>query len=114
MFLSFLLYDGHNRRIHSRRGCTESQSRRHCERSEAIQNTVNHWIASGCTLTMTLFVSGILRGFSGLLHFVRNDGQRWLASIYDDALCYVLAKELSENKHYIFHYYIVQNFLKAS
>jgi hypothetical protein len=23
-------------------------------------------------------------------------------------------KELSENKHYIFHYYIVQNFLKAS
>jgi predicted nucleic acid-binding protein len=23
-------------------------------------------------------------------------------------------KELSENKHYIFHYYVVQNFLKAS
>jgi hypothetical protein len=41
---------------------------------------------------MTLFVSGILRGFSGLLHFVRNDGQRWIASTYDDAFCYVLAK----------------------
>jgi hypothetical protein len=36
---------------------------------------------------MTLFVS-----FSGLLHFVRNNGQRWLASIYDDAFCYVLTK----------------------
>jgi hypothetical protein len=34
-------------------GCPKSQSRRHCERSEAIQNTVNHWIASGYALAMT-------------------------------------------------------------
>jgi hypothetical protein len=39
---------------------------------------------------MTLFVSSTLRGFSGLLHCVRNDGQRWFASIYDEAFCYVL------------------------
>jgi hypothetical protein len=51
------------------------------------------WIAllrSSQLLIMTLFVNGILRGFSGLLHFVRNDGQRWIASIYDDAFCYLL------------------------
>jgi predicted dinucleotide-binding enzyme len=30
------------------------------------------------------------------------------------AIALGLAKGLSENKHYIFHYYIVQNFLKAS
>jgi hypothetical protein len=36
-----------------RRGCPKSQSRRHCERSEAIRNTVNHWIASGCAFAMT-------------------------------------------------------------
>jgi hypothetical protein len=31
----------------------KSFSHRHCERSEAIRNTVNHWIASGCALAMT-------------------------------------------------------------
>jgi hypothetical protein len=41
---------------------------------------------------MKLFVSSTLRGFSGLLHCVRNDGQRWFASIYDDAFCNVLTK----------------------
>jgi hypothetical protein len=37
----------------SSRVCPKSPSHRHCERSEAIQNTVNHWIASGCALAMT-------------------------------------------------------------
>jgi hypothetical protein len=63
------------------RGYPKSLSHRHCERSEAIQNT---WIVSGCALAMTRF--------SGLLHCVRNDGQRWFASIYDYAFCYVLTK----------------------
>jgi hypothetical protein len=43
-------------------------------------------------LIMTLFVNNILRGFSGLLHCVCNDGQRWFALIYDNAFCYVLIK----------------------
>jgi hypothetical protein len=59
------------------RDCTKSPSHRHCERSEAIQNAVNHWLASGCALIMTLFAGSVLRCFSGLLHCVRNDGQRW-------------------------------------
>jgi hypothetical protein len=44
------------------------------------------------SLTMALFVSSTLRGFSGLLHYVRSDGQRWFASIYDDAFWNVLTK----------------------
>jgi hypothetical protein len=35
------------------RGCLKRAESRHCERSEAILNTVNHWIASGCALAMT-------------------------------------------------------------
>jgi hypothetical protein len=71
---------------------SKSPSHPHCERSEAIQNTVNYWIVSGCAFTMTLFISSILKGFPGLLHFVRNDEQRWFASIYDEAFCYVLTE----------------------
>jgi hypothetical protein len=43
-------YDSHCR---DAGGCPKSQSHRHCERSEAIQNTVNHWIASGYAIAVT-------------------------------------------------------------
>jgi hypothetical protein len=60
-----------------------------------ITDSKKLWIAllrSSQLFTMTFFVSSTLRCFSGLLHCVRNDGQRWLASIYDDAFRYVLIK----------------------
>jgi hypothetical protein len=61
------------------RHCGLDHPHRHCERSEAIQNAVNHMIASGGALTVTLFAGSTLSRFSGLLHCVRNDGQRWFA-----------------------------------